>query len=172
MLKKTISYEDFDGNPVTETFYFNLTKAELVELEVGAGQEGLANKLQAIVESNDGQEIIDNFKRIILLAYGKKSPDGKRFMKSPEIAAEFAATNAYSELFMELATNAEEAAAFMRGIIPAGLAENSNQLVLPTEEVKVEVEVKTESATPDISSMSREELLHEIARQRGTLPAE
>ena len=164
MLKKTISYEDFDGNPVTETFYFNLTKAELVELEVGAGQNGLANKLQAIVDSNDGQEIIDNFKRIILLAYGKKSADGKRFMKSPEITAEFVATNAYSELFMELATNAEAAAAFMRGIVPSGLLENSNQLTLPTEEAKVEVPPMNDIR--DISSMTREELLHEIARQR------
>lgn len=164
MLKKTITYEDFDGNSVTETFYFNLTKAELVELEIGAGQDGLAKKLQAIVDSNDGMEIIENFKRIILLAYGKKSSDGKRFMKSPEITAEFVSTNAYSELFMELATNAEAASAFMRGVVPAGLMENSNQLTLPTTEQAHEV--APVSTTPDISSMSREELLHEIARQR------
>lgn len=117
MLKKTISYTDFNGSAITEDFYFNLTKAELIELEVSK-EGGLAKVLEEIVAANDGQKIIDAFKTIIMFAVGRKSEDGKRFIKSREIREEFEQTNAYSELFMELATNAEAAADFVNSIVP------------------------------------------------------
>jgi len=118
MLKKTITYIDYDGNERTEDFYFNLSKAEIMEMELSM-PGGMAQMLNKIVAAQDGEKIIKTFKEIILKAYGEKSPDGKRFIKSEELSTAFSQTEAFSQLFMELATNAEEAAKFVNGIIPA-----------------------------------------------------
>lgn len=117
MLKRTIKYTDFDGNERTEDFYFNLSKAEVTEMELGV-TGGMTQLLNRIVAEQDSKKIIETFKEIILKAYGEKSPDGKRFMKSKEITDSFVSTEAYSELFMELATSSEAAAAFVNGILP------------------------------------------------------
>ena len=117
MLKKTMTYTDYNGVERKEDFYFNLTKAEIMEMEMSQ-LGGLAEMIQKIVDSKDAPAIIKVFKELILKAYGEKSPDGKRFMKSAEISAAFAETEAYSILFMELATNADAAAAFVNGIVP------------------------------------------------------
>lgn len=122
MLKKTITYTDYNGVELTEDFYFNLSKVEAIELEVGI-PGGLTEMIQNIVAANDNPSIIKIFKEFILKAYGVKSPDGKRFMKTDEngrpLADKFKETEAYSELFMELATNADEASKFINGIIPS-----------------------------------------------------
>ena len=118
MLKKTITYVDYNGAERTEDFYFNLSKAEVMEMEMSTSG-GLAEMIKKIVAPQDAPAIIKIFKDLILKAYGEKSPDGKRFIKSEEIATSFSQTEAYSQLFMELATNADEAAKFVNGIIPA-----------------------------------------------------
>lgn len=117
MLKKTIKYTDFDGNERSEDFYFNLTKAEVTEMEMSTAG-GLGKLLNKIVAENDTKRMIESFKDLILRSYGEKSPDGKRFIKSQEFRDAFSQTEAYSELFMELATNSESAEAFVNGIIP------------------------------------------------------
>lgn len=117
MLKKTITYTDFDGNKRTEDFYFNLTKAEVTEMEMSISG-GLVKTLQKIVAEQDGTRIVEILKDLILKAYGEKSLDGRRFVKTQEVKDAFSQTEAYSELFMELATNAEYTAAFFNGIIP------------------------------------------------------
>lgn len=117
MLKKTITYTDYDGNKRTEDFYFNLSKAEVAEMEMST-EGGLTKTLEKIVAEQDGKRIIEMFKDLILKAYGEKSLDGKRFIKSKELSEAFSQTEAYSELFMELAMNAEASAAFVNGIIP------------------------------------------------------
>lgn len=117
MLKKTISYIDYDGNKRTEDFYFNLTKAECMEMELGT-TGGLQRMLERIISEQDNKKIVEIFKMIILRAYGEKSPDGKHFYKSPEISSAFSSTEAYSELFMELATDADAASKFIQGIVP------------------------------------------------------
>ena len=117
MLKKTISYEDYDGNKRTEDFYFNLNKAELTEMEMSFSG-GLEKTIEKIVAEQDSKRLIEIFKDLILKAYGEKSLDGKRFKKGEEIRDSFAQTEAYSELFMELAMNANAAAAFVNGITP------------------------------------------------------
>ncbi|MCF8018193.1 MAG: hypothetical protein K9L62_02220 [Vallitaleaceae bacterium] len=121
MLKKTISYTDYNNNERTEDFYFNLTKAELTEMEL-SHQGGLTNMIEKIVATSDSEKIIAVFKDLLLKSYGEKSVDGRRFIKNPEVVDSFAQTEAYSILFMELATNADAAAAFVNGIVPA----NSN----------------------------------------------
>jgi len=119
MLKKTISYTDYDGNLRTEDFYFNLSKAEVTEMELSA-EGGLSKMLEKIVASQDSKRIMEIFKDIILKAYGEKSPDGKRFIKNKDLREGFSQTEAYSELFMELATNADAASSFVNGIVPSG----------------------------------------------------
>ena len=117
MLKKTITYTDYNGNERTEDFYFNLTKAEAMEMEMGTSG-GLTETIKKIVAAQDSPSIIKIFKDFILKAYGEKSLDGKRFIKSKEISEAFSQTEAYSQLFMELATNADAAAEFVNGIVP------------------------------------------------------
>ena len=117
MLKKTITYTDYNGVERTEDFYFNLTKAELMAMEIGT-TGCMADMIKRIVDAKDAPAIIKIFKELVLKAYGEKSADGKRFVKSEEISNGFAQTEAYSQLFMELATDADAAAAFVNGIIP------------------------------------------------------
>lgn len=155
MLKKTIRYTDYNGNDVQEDFYFHLSKAELVELEA-SNKEGLAEYLQAIVASKDNLAIIANFKKIIMLSYGVKSEDGKRFIKSEQLREEFSQTEAYSELFIELATVPDSGTAFIQGIIPASLQQQVQAQTIET----VELEVSKDPAT-----MSREELLAEFQKK-------
>jgi hypothetical protein len=119
MLKKTIKYSDYNGTERTEDFYFNLTKAEIMELELGT-TGGFAETIQTIVKAQDASAIIKIFKEFVLKAYGVKSPDGKRFIKSDEVKTAFSETEAYSQLFMELATDANAAAEFVNGVIPGG----------------------------------------------------
>lgn len=125
MLKKTITYTDYNDVERTEDFYFNLTKAELSEMELSTSG-GLENYIKRIVASRDSTSIIALFKELILKAYGEKSDDGRRFVKSEEISNAFAQTEAYSDLFMELATNAESATAFVNGITPKSLNTSSS----------------------------------------------
>ena len=124
MLKKTITYTDYNGVERTEDKYFNLSKAEIMEMEMSTAG-GFAEMVQGIVKAQDAPAIMKIFKDIILKSYGEKSPDGKRFIKSKELSDEFSQTEAYSDLFMELCTNAEASAAFINGIIPADVAEKA-----------------------------------------------
>ena len=124
MLKKTIKYTDYNGVERTEDKYFNLSKAEIMEMEMSTAG-GFAEMVQGIVKAQDAPAIMKIFKDIILKSYGEKSPDGKRFIKSKELSDEFSQTEAYSDLFMELCTNAEASAAFINGIIPADVAEKA-----------------------------------------------
>lgn len=124
MLKKTITYTDYNGTERTENHYFNLSKAELTEMELST-TGGFAEMIQNIIDAQDGPAIMKIFKDIILKAYGEKSPDGKRFIKSDELSTAFSQTEAYSELFMELVTDAEKAADFVNAIIPADVAEKA-----------------------------------------------
>lgn len=122
MLKKTMTYTDFDGVERTETFYFNLTKAEILNLEMRE-VGGLQTLIKKIIEEKDNARLIKLFQDLIILSYGEKSPDGKLFRKSPEITEKFTASQAYSDLFMELAANDAAAAAFVNGIVPKEVAE-------------------------------------------------
>lgn len=129
MLKETIKYTDYNGVERTEDFWFHLSKAELMEWEMGT-TGGLTEMIKRIVDAQDAPAIIKIFKELVLKAYGQKSPDGKRFIKSEELATEFSQTEAYSQLFMELATDADKAAAFVNGIMPSDVAEKA--AVAPT----------------------------------------
>lgn len=117
MLKKTITYTDYEGTERTEDFYFNLTKAEVAEMELEQ-TGGLVKLIEKIVAEQDATKIVAIFKDLILRSYGEKSADGRRFIKNDEVREDFAQTEAYSELFMELATDANAAVGFVDGIVP------------------------------------------------------
>jgi len=137
MLKKTIKYTDYNGVVREEQFMFHLTKAELMEMEMGT-TGGLAEQIQRIVESQDSASIIKIFKDIILKAYGEKSADGKRFIKINDagvpLSVGFSQTEAYSQLFMELATDADAASNFIKGIIPADIDISDEKIKAITEQ--------------------------------------
>ncbi|MBS7256819.1 MAG: hypothetical protein KIG63_00030 [Methanobrevibacter sp.] len=120
MLKKTIKYTDYDGNEREEDFYFNLNKAEVTEMELSK-QGGLSEYIKRIVAAQDAPSLVELFKELICKSYGEKSLDGKRFVKSKELTEEFTQTEAYAELFVELASNAEEATKFVNGIMPKNM---------------------------------------------------
>lgn len=122
MLKKTITYTDYNNLERTEDFYFNLTEAEIMEMEMST-TGGLAESIQSVVAAQDAKAIIKIFKDLVLKAYGKKSPDGKYFEKDEKIAKEFEHSPAYSIIFMELATDADAAAKFVNGIVPAKMSQ-------------------------------------------------
>lgn len=124
MLKKTITYTDYNDVERTEDFYFNLSEAELMEMELTV-EGGMFEKLQRIIKSKNGPEIVKFFKEMVLKAYGVKSDDGRRFIKSDELSQAFSQTEAYSQLYMEFATNDKAAAEFVNGIMPKKVQEKS-----------------------------------------------
>lgn len=130
MLKKTITYRDYNDVERTEDFYFNLTKAEIMEMELGT-TGGFTEMVQKIIDTQDIPQIAKIFKDLVLKAYGEKSPDGRRFIKNDEIRDGFAQTEAYSDLFMELSTNPDAASAFINGIIPDNIEGPKNAVPTP-----------------------------------------
>lgn len=117
MLKKTITYTDYNRVERTEDFYFNLSKAELMEMELGV-TGGMTEMLNKIIAAKDAPSLMKTFKEMIMKSYGIKSDDGKRLIKSEELSIAFTQTEAYSVLFMELITDDKAAADFVNGIIP------------------------------------------------------
>lgn len=126
MLKKTITFTDYNGVERTEDFYFNLNKAEVMEMEMGT-TGGFAEMINGIIAAKDVPALISIFKEMILKAYGQKSPDGRRFIKSKELSEEFSQTEAYVSLYMELATDDEAAANFVNGIMPHDLVNEKKE---------------------------------------------
>lgn len=117
MLKKTITYTDYNDVERTETFYFNLSESELTEMQLST-DGGLAERLQKMIDSKDVPSVTKVFKEIILKAYGEKSADGKYFRKSEELSNAFVATEAYNKLYMELLQDPDKLAEFINGLLP------------------------------------------------------
>lgn len=117
MLKKSITFTDYDGNERCEDFYFNINKAELAELQFSV-KGGLQTAMEKAVKEQDGPTLMNLFKKIVFLAYGEKSNDGRRLVKSEELSKSFSETEAYVNLFMELATDENAAKVFMENVLP------------------------------------------------------
>ena len=122
MVVKKIKYTDFNGVEREEEFMFNLTEAEITEMELMT-DGGLSDSIKKIISAQDTPEIIKTFKMLLLKSYGEKRADGRRFIKSEELTEAFTQTNAYSQFFMELATDDKAAIAFINGIIPDSMRE-------------------------------------------------
>lgn len=124
MIKITKTYTDYNGVTRTEDFYFHFTKAELLKMEMGV-KGGLAEMVKRASQTQDAPTIIKVFEDLVAKSYGVKTLDGKGFDKSPEVVKEFLQTEAYSDIFMELATNDEKAAEFVNGVVPADMSKQA-----------------------------------------------
>ena len=151
MYKKTMSYTDFDGNTRKEDFFFNFTTAELAEMELTA-KGCLKGEIEAITNEQNGEKIVDWFKKIILKSVGKKSPDGRKFIKSKEISDDFAQTQAYSDLFMELAFDAKKGADFINKVIPQ--TPDNNKPVLVADNIVSPTNIETTAVATSESTES------------------
>ena len=120
MIKKTVTYVDFNGTERTESHYFHFSQAELLDMELGT-DGGFVERVHAMIDAKDQKELLKFIKKFVYDAYGVKSPDGKRFIKSEEVKTEFVESPAYSKIFMELVTNDQVAAEFVNGVIPDDL---------------------------------------------------
>lgn len=161
MLKKTITYTDYNGDEVTEEFIFNFSPAEAIALEL-SHKGGLGESLKRIVAANDGEALVKEFTDLIGKAYGIRSPDGKRITKNAQIREEFESSAAYSVLFMELATDADKLAAFVNGAIPGDALEKfakeqeAKGMVTETEVAEITKPVR-ELTRRDVEKLPMEE---------------
>lgn len=125
MLKKTITYTDYNGEERTDDFYFNLNKVECMELEFSVSPgETLSNYIQVLVDSQDMGTVIATIKKIVLMSYGIKSPDGKRFIKNAKIRDDFEQSPAFEQLYWDLITDSESAADFLSGVMPSAVRDS------------------------------------------------
>lgn len=188
MIKKTIKYTDFNEKVREEDFYFNLTKAELVELQITAPGGDLSAHIQALMDASERKELMAAFKEIVTMSFGVRSEDGRYFEKSPKQLLRFQSSAAYSELFIELISDPDALSAFVRGLVPEGLkgaleedpvstaetARERSEAQLsgfkkkenkPKESVQVVPELPTappvleKKPEVDLSSLSKEELI-------------
>lgn len=167
MLRKTITYKNFDDETVTEEFHFNLTKAELAEMELGH-KGGMQKYLEDIIASEDGAKIIASFKAILTASVGKKSEDGKRFVKNQDIIDEFLESGAYSEFFMELVTNAEAGAKFIKAIVPSDLSTKvPHPMAMPKKEIR---KASDSPAVETVDMLSREDFEDHGLEKQAALP--
>lgn len=151
MLKREITYENFDGEMVTEVHHFHFAKNELIDLEVEY-EGGLQAGLQRIIDAKDYKALIKEFKKLVLLSYGIKSEDGKRFIKNDELREEFSQTIAYDTLFMELATDDTKAAEFIIGILPKDVTDMTPAELLEQAAAKMPQEEATTPTLPPPSA--------------------
>lgn len=130
MYKRTITYEDYDGNERTEDFYFYMNKAEIIQWLTCNGGYTLDKQLERLAKTSKGRDIMEIFEDLLKRSYGQKSVDGRRFDKTKEIWEDFRSTEAYSEIYTELVTDAKKSAAFINSIIPAKMAAEINQIMV------------------------------------------
>lgn len=137
MLVRTFNYTDFNGQKRSDTWYFNLSRAELLKMELGAWG-GLDAMLKRLMREENPEKIMDMFEKVILSAVGEKSPDGRKFVKNDTIREDFKATQAYSDLFFELVTDPAKANAFLKGCVDEELA----AAITANEKAQAEAEAK------------------------------
>lgn len=148
MYRKTIKYLDFNGTEREETFYFNLSKSELLDLELRT-PGGIEQYTRNIVSTQNGQKLADLFKWLIEESYGVKSPDGRSFIKGKEVLDNFKFTNAYDILYMQLATDDKAAAEFYNGIFPKDIMDQINKEKEMAEKAGLQI-VKPEEQTSSV----------------------
>lgn len=171
MLKKTITFKDFNDEEVSEDHYFHLSKAELIELEMSV-HGGFSDWMKAVVAAEDGTTIMTEFKKIILSSYGVRSEDGRRFIKNQDLREMFESSEAYSSLFVELVTDADAAAEFISGIIPTDMAKEAASLGLiegkseptPLIAVKDDPELVSKADYDQLSQEERDKIFERVVR--------
>lgn len=170
MLKKTVPFKDLDGNDVVEDFYFKLSKAEMAEMEYEQ-KGGMMAYLDMIVKKDDRGAIIHAIKMILLKSVGKRSEDGRRFLKPENVVEDFLFSNAYEVVFMELLTDAAKAVEFVNGIMPSDLVEkvNAQNIVVDLPQSPISVTPNLNTPTPDFTRMTQADFADWQRRQSNPL---
>jgi hypothetical protein len=161
MIKKTIEFEDFNGNKVSQDHYFHISASKLAELEMTA-DEDVEMRLRRIVSSNDKKEILKTFKDILKLGYGTRSEDGTRFIQSDELWEEFTQSIAFDTLLFGLFTNAIDAAELVGGMLPGNLAEQAKAAMSgrpDTDTRSAWIREGREPTKHELASMTKEQLV-------------
>ena len=127
MIKKTVTYNDYNDVQRTETHYFNFNEAEILEMEMSV-EGGFAERVQRIIDAKEQSALLRVIKNFVLDAYGVKSEDGKRFIKNDEVRDAFVQSPAYSKIFMELVTNDVLAAEFVNGVVPESMRDRIKEI--------------------------------------------
>lgn len=156
MFTKTITYTDFNGLERKENFYFHFSEDEIVEMEL-ANEGGFSDFLKRIIDAKDQSMLIKEFKKFVLKAYGEKSADGRRFVKSDEISKAFSETPAYTKLYMELAFNSESASKFVNALIPPEVIKGIMKHVEAAKNDKSKAEALVEAVDANLASESAEQ---------------
>ena len=177
MIKKTITYEDYNGKEHTEDFYFHLSETELARMEMQETQilnneaiGGLNARINAIIESGSGRLILEVFDDLLKKSYGVRSEDGSKFRKSEEAWEDFHSSGAYDVFFMELVTDADSAAEFVNGIIPKSVSEGSVEdprskpQDFQKKESKSKSKIKAVPNPTEVEDDSQEEEVHEVRK--------
>lgn len=149
MIKRPISYTNFDGQPKTKEVYFHISLAEMVEMEASV-PGGFRANLMKIIEAEDAEAIVNAVKQFILMAYGQKSQDGESFVKTEQGRIDFSQTAAYQSLFMELATDADKAGDFINGIFPPELVAAAQ-----AEQAKTQILIPKSDPDPIFADMKK-----------------
>lgn len=150
MITKKITYEDFNGNIVTEEVQFHLTKSELLKMQLSE-QGGMISVLEKMLAEHDTPKLVKYFDSFIVASYGKKSEDGKRFIKTKELTDAFTQGLAYDQLIIELLQDADNAAEFLKGILPKELSAQVNEEVINEAKERVGlIAAETTGGTPEV----------------------
>lgn len=155
MLTKTITYTDFNDNERTEDFYFHLSEREIMNLHTKY-DGGLDGAIEAMVQSNDIHELLAVLQEIILLSYGVKSADGKSFVKSDEVKQQFEYSAAFSELYLDLLSDEQNAVDFIKNLLPTKAQKRIEEL---EAEAKPKPDVVQTVSVPDAGQVSAEDTL-------------
>lgn len=174
MLKKTITFDDLEGNEVKKDFYFNLGVDELTELEVEY-PKGLSEHIKKVIKQDDRKELMKLFKLLIRKSYGIKHEDGLRFVKSEDVSDSFMQTNAYGELLLELSTSPDAAGNFFNGVLPAKvlkkLSEKTSDEKPPEKDLPAWIKEQREPTDAEVLNMTREEMMLAYRIKNASNPA-
>lgn len=161
MLKKRITYTNFEDEEVTETFYFNLTKADLMEMEVSK-RGGLNGYIERIQETNDAGLVFEELKSLMSRSVGRLAPDGRGFSRSQQIRDEFMNSEAFSNFILEMLTDPQLAAEFIQGLIPKNIESEVDRIVKKLggqETLRVEPRETTPEPPKQVRKITKAEAL-------------
>lgn len=127
MVRREIKFTDFNGKSQTEVGYFNINKAELGKLQMRHNGTYL-DYLKLLSERKKVEEMYNFVYELILDSYGEKDPEGRKFIKTPEMRTDFEQSLAFSEMIVDLVSNPDDLANFVKGIMPPDLVTGGGEI--------------------------------------------
>lgn len=134
MLKKTITYTDYNGKEQTEDCYFHLNRVELMDIALDLPDDIVDSSADGevrahLIDKLGNKGMFEFIKTVVTKSYGVKSTDGRRFIKSAELSDEFTQTPMFDKIMTEFATDDKAAANFIKAVIPGDAAKEVSNIV-------------------------------------------